>query len=397
MKTIKFPIFFSMLVVWVGHFLVDMMIGIWPIYKTLAHLDLAVAGVIGGACAFFGEGLQIIFGTLSDRGYRKMLILGGVLATTASACLIYTENYLGVFALYLLTCIGSGAFHPSAASLVGDLASEKKGFLLAIFVSGGAFGMAVSQLVYTQTHFWLGGQMAWLAVPAMILVVSTAFSAVARQPCSRSTSVKHFDFKMLGVFFRQQPLRMLYITQVCNAIMLWGMLFLLPDLLSSRGYDSWIAFGGGHLVFVIGSAIMMMPAGYLADKYSCRLVIMVATITALIFFYILLFFPWLENFVLLSLLFGLGASIGAVNPIAVSLGTQLAPNHKGLVSAFLMGLVWCISEGIGQIGGGFLATNFMDDAPAKALSILGGIFLIGLGATYRLPHSVEEPLSLEYA
>lgn len=397
MHPLKASLFSSMLIIWLGHFLVDMMIGMWPIFKTLAHLDLAIAGIIGGACAFFGEGLQILFGSLSDRGYRKMLILGGVLATTASACLIYTGSYLGVFALYLLTCVGSGAFHPSAVSFVSDLPSEKKGFLIALFVSGGAFGMAISQLVYTQTYFWLDGQVAWLALPAFMLVAFTAFSRIARQPSATTSSSKHIDFKMLGVFFRQRPLRMLYFSQVCNATMLWGTLFLLPDLLSSRGYDSWVAFGSGHLVFVIGSALMMMPAGYLADKYSSRAVILVATTLAMVFFYLILFFPLLENFAILALLFGLGASIGAVNPVSVTLGTRLAPNHKGLVSAFLMGLVWCVSEGFGQIGGGFLATCFTDDAPAKALAIMGGVFLIGLAAAFQLPQAVEEPLNLEYS
>lgn len=395
MQTINRSLFLSIAFVWLGHFLVDMMIGIWPIFKTLARLDLAWAGIIGGVCAFIGEGMQILFGTLSDRGYRKAVILSGIFLTTASACLAYTGNYWAILGLYLLTCIGSGAFHPSAASFVGDLPSTNKGFLMAIFISGGAFGMAISQVIYTQTHSWLDGQVLWLAVPAIVLVVSTALGPIARQPVL-SPSEKHFDGKMILRFFKQRPLRLLYISQVCNATMLWGMLFLLPDLLSSRGYENWISYGSGHLVFVFGSALMMMPAGYLADKYSSRDVILVATVLALIFFYLILFFPLLDNFTTLMLLFSLGACLGAVNPVSVYLGTKLAPNHKGLVSAFLMGLVWCVSEGCGQIGGGFLATCFTDDAPAKALAILGGTFLIGLAVAYQLPRTAEE-LDLEYA
>lgn len=395
MQQIKSSLIFSIAFVWLGHFFVDMMIGFWPIFKTLAHLNLAWAGVIGGVCAFFGEGMQIFFGAMSDRGYRKLVILAGILLTGASACLAYTGNYWAIFGLYLLTCVGSGAFHPSAASLVSDQPVQNRSFLVALFVSGGAFGMAISQLVYTQTHYWLDGQVAWLVLPALILIIVTALTPIARQPVV-ATNNKHFDFRMLGLFFRQRPLRMLYFSQVCNATMLWGTLFLLPDLLETRGYDSWIAHGSGHLMLVIGSATMMMPAGYLADKYSCRTVIMAATGLGLLFFYLILFFPELNNMAILTLLFAFGACLGAVNPVSISLGTRLAPNHKGLISAFLMGMVWCVSEGFGQIGGGFLATCFTDDAPAKALAILGGTFLIGLATAYQLPQTGEDPLDLEY-
>ncbi len=379
---------FSVALIWVSHFLVDVMIGIWPVYKTLANFDLAIAGLIGGGCVFLGEGLQIVFGSLSDRGYRKALIFGGLLASTANAYLIYTDSYLGIFFLYLLTCMGSGAFHPAAASLMGDLSPSKAGVLIAIFSSGGAVGMAISQLAFTQVDFFFDGQTFWLALPAIMVVCLALCCQVGSQPAVTAAAQKgEFSLKIIGRFFQHRPLRMLYFSQVSNMTMLWGMLFLLPDFLLSRGYDSWISFGGGHLFLVIGSALMMIPAGYLADRYSNRSVIIFATAIAAVLFYFLLMTPMLSNVAVLALLFFLGAALGAVNPVSVTLGTIFAPNHKGAVSAFTMGLVWCVSQGIGQSGGGFLATCFIDDAPAKALAILGGMFAVGLAAASQLPSS----------
>ena len=136
---------------------------------------------------------------------------------------------------------------------------------------------------------------------------------------------------------------------------------------------------------------MMIPAGYLADYYSSRSVILGATTIAMILFYFMLANPFLGDWTILLLLFLIGALLGAINPVTVAFGTDLAPNHKGLVSAFLMGLVWCVSEAIGQIGGGFLAANFIDDAPAKALAVMGVIFLFGIAIALQLPRKVEEP------
>lgn len=381
------PYFIPVLLISIGHFLVDMMIGIWPVYKTLIHLDLAIAGMISAACAFVGEGLQIFFGSLSDRGYRKFLIFGGLFASVASVFFVYTEAYLYLFAFYLVTCIGSGAFHPCAVSVIGDIPTERKSMMVGIFTAGGALGMAMSQIIFTQTHLLSKHYVILLALPAIALVCIALFNKVGSQnPAQILTQTPgNTRLKSLLKFFRQKELRMLYFTQLACATMFWGTMFLLPDVLSSRGYGTWVAFGGGHMMFILGGAMMMIPAGYLADRFSSRSVILTAMFSGMTLFYLFLVFPVINNYTLLALLFGMGASIGVVNPLSVALGTRLVPNQKGLVSAFLMGLVWCVSEGIGQAGGGFLTRSFEDDVAAKSLAVLGTIFLVGIAAASRLP------------
>lgn len=390
------PVFFTIVVLWLGHFLVDMMLGIWPMYKTIAHLDLAKAGLIGTVCAFAGEGLQILFGSFSDKGFRKVLILGGLVAAMANAFFVYTENYLTLLCLYLITSIGSGAFHPSAVSMMSEISINRKGLFIALFAMGGALGMALSQLLFAQVQLHFEGHVAWLALPAIVLTVFGIFSPSCPQAVCDKTNTKHFDVKIFIQFFRHKQLRLLYFIQVCNATLLWGTMFLLPDLLSSRGYEPWMAFGVGHMVFIFGGVIMMLPAGYLADRFSSRLVILTATIISMVLFYTLLISPVLSDEMTLVLLLGIGASLTVVNPVSIALGTRLAPNQKGMVSAFLMGLVWCVSEGIGQGGGGVLTKCFEEDAPAKALAVLGCFFLVGISLAVQLPQRESEETQFEY-
>lgn len=390
-------LFLTVAVLWLGHFLVDMMLGIWPIYKTMVNLDLAWAGLIGGACAFAGEGMQIIFGSLSDRGYRTSLIVIGLLATVASAFLMYTESYTAVFLLCLITCLGSGAFHPSATSMMGNLPSPRKGLLIGLFASGGMLGMALSQLIFTQTHAWFEGHVAWLAIPVLILAGCVAFSQLEAKSAPSTEPRKHVDFKLFATFFKRSDLRALYFSQVCNAALFWGTMFLLPDMLLSRGYDSWITFGGGHMALILGGAVMMVPAGYLADRYSSRSVILSATAISMGLFYTMFLLPSMDAHVLLGLLFVMGAMLGVVNPVSVALGTRLVPEHKGMVSAFLMGMVWCVSESIGQCGGGLLTRCFSDDAPAKALAVLGVLYVVGFAMASLLPQETAQESEAEYA
>ncbi len=377
-----------------GHFFVDIMLSIWPVYKTMAELDLALAGTIAGASAFIGEGLQIFFGSLGDKGYRKALILAGVGLTCSIVFVTYTANYYLLFFLYLTTCIGSGAFHPSGAALMGSLTAHRKGLLISVFVASGAFGMGVGQLLFTQTYDYFNGHALLLALLPLALVgwvLLKPSTFEAPQVYSKThTSVKEC-FKL----FLDRNLLCLYITQLCNATLFWGTIFLLPDILSVREYDGWMAFGGGHLAFVLGSAIMMIPGGHLGDKFSALKVILVSPVIGFVLLNFLLLNPMLSSMAMLTTLFFLGASIGLTNPLVVALGNQLMPQKPGVVSAFLMGMVWCVAECLGPGGGGILTKFFTDDAPAMALGVLGIFFGIGFMASFPLPTITRASIQAE--
>jgi FSR family fosmidomycin resistance protein-like MFS transporter len=99
----------------------------------------------------------------------------------------------------------------------------------------------------------------------------------------------------------------------------------------------------------------------------------------------------------LPLLFLLGAALGLLNPVCVALGNKLDPHNPGMVSAFLMGTVWCVSEVIGPAGGGLLTKLFTEDAPANALALLSIMMGAGLLLSLMLPKAAEEKSRLEYA
>lgn len=386
-------ILFPLIFMWLSHFVVDFMLGIWSVYKTMSALDLGVAGLAAAFCAFMGEGAQFAFGNLSDRGYRKRLILLGVLLTAANVLLAFTTHYGVIVFLLLLTCIGSGAFHPSAVALIGGLTDRRKGLYIAIFASGGALGMAFSQMIFAKMHLHFEGNTLPLLLPTAFLVLALACCGFFKKEDMSIHGVRHipFGWKMFRDYFKDHTYRMLYITQVCNQTIFWATIFLLPDVLVSRGYSDTIAYGGGHMAFIIGSVFTMIPSGYFADRFSARNVIVISSLVGMIFFFALLMMPLLSPFYVILLLIGAGSLIGIVQPVAVALGTDLGRKNPGAVSAFTMGLVWCVSETMGPAGAGLLTKLFVEDAPAKALMVLGLLFPLMLYAAARLPRSVGEP------
>lgn len=384
-------LYLTVFALWLAHFFIDVMIGFWPVYKTIAGLDLAIAGLISAACALFGEGMQVIFGPLCDRGYRKHLVFLGLGAAVASTFLAYTTDYGFLFLLFLITCFGSGAFHPAAISWVGSLTANRKGVFITFFAMGGAVGMACSQLIFSTIFFDLYGHTIILAFPVIALALFFALKELKAPPQVEIVKDKPSSVAIFKSFFKRQDLRMLYFSQICSQTLLWSFLFLLPDILTSRGYNTWVSLGGGHMLFVFGGALMMVPAGSLADRFSSRTVLLVSMALSAILTYIFVFNPTLPAGMVLTLLFLIGAALGAINPVAIAFGTRLAPHHPGMISAFLMGLVWCVSEGLGQAGGGILTKFFTEDAAAKALAVLGLFYFIGIAVMLRLPKAIPTP------
>lgn len=375
-----------------SHLLVDFMIGIWPIYKTLAGLDVAIMGLIAAFSVFIGEAFQLFFGMLSDKGFRKILIITGLSLTPLSVLISYTDNYYLLFFLFQIVCIGSGAFHPSAASLASSLSKNYKGVFITLFALGGAIGFALSQIVFS--HFYLNyNTKTWsLMIPAFllaILLISYSLDPEFQRDKKKTSNNLAFSLQSITSFFKRKHLRSLYFIQICNQIVVWAFIFLLPDILLARGADNWLVYGGGHLIFIAGYAFMLLPSGFIADKYSYKNVIITATALGAVFFFLFLKFPFISKNALLTLLFLIGASIMVINPLVLAYGNKLYPKESGSISGFLMGFAWCIANPLGQAGSGLLTKLFTDDAAAKALSIIGIFFLIGLGITFLLPARSE--------
>lgn len=390
-------IYLALFLLTIGHFLVDFMIGILPVYKTMMSLDIATVGLIAGLCAFIGEGVQIFFGPLGDKGYRKILITLGITATAASSCFTYTQDYFVLFALYLITCIGSGAFHPSAASIVGTLTNTRKALFITIFAAGGSFGLATSQLVFSSTYSWLQGHTVALAIPSLCLVLFMLRYLLNTAPTVQTTSQSRTSLFL--DFFKNRDLRNLYFASLCNQSIMWALIFLLPDALRAKGYESWVYLGGGHLFFIFGAGCMLIPGGILADRYSPKSVIIAAIATGMVVLYTFLFAPILPVPALAGMLFTAGAAIGMVNPVSMALGNKLMPAHPGVVNACLMGLVWFIAEGVGQTGGGLLTDMFTVEGPIKALMVIGVLAVPALLAATSLPSDskAEQDVALELA
>ena len=322
----------------IGHLAVDLCTGIWPVYKTIAGLDLAKAGLIATLGNLFGNALQPVFGVLADRGWRKALLVSGLVLAGAVTWTPYADRYSILFFLVLLTSIGSAAYHPAGTGAAGALSERRTGVMVAVFMTGGYLGYGFSQLVFAATYqaHRLGTGLLFLAP----LLTGLSVAALVPRAAGRGQSLVEWKRALRA---EMGPLRILFLVQFFTSAINLGLVFLLPDLLLARGAPTWIARGGGHAALVLGGALSLLPAGHAADRFGARRVLVATNVVAGALTAWLVFVPS-PSLVELAVIAGFGAFNGANNVVLVAEGNRLFPGQASAASALLMGFPWCFAS-----------------------------------------------------
>lgn len=333
---------------WLSHAFVDFLMGIWPIYKTLAKVDIAMAGIIMGIAGFSGEVLQLAFGYLSDTGHRKKILLFGLLIPCAALFLTFANSFTTLLLLMLCVMIGSGSYHPAAVGLASSL-FPTKGRSILFFTSGGALGLGMSQLVFIKTLNIFGGHAYPLALPIILLWIFWFYHKLPAHLLER----KHPPLRDFFAPFAaaKRSLLLLYISQVLSYGVLLTFIFLLPDILKAKGCNDWLFLGGGHMSFIFGSIVSMLLLGPLCDRLGFKKTLLGTMGCAAVLLYAFLALPLPSGFFAVIFLGLLGSCLYLLNPLIIAWGNHLVPQNPSTVSALLMGLAWCLSNLIPALAG----------------------------------------------
>jgi FSR family fosmidomycin resistance protein-like MFS transporter len=362
-----------------GHCAVDCCSGIWPVFKTLAHLDIATAGLIATIGSMAGNGLQLAFGVLADRGWRKRLIVMGVAVAGAVTLAPWAvRSYPIMGALVLVTNVGSAAFHPSATGAAANLSRQRVGFMIALFLAGGYLGYSLSQVLFSAVY-----ESAHTLTPVIALLPLTMAAVLAAGlPASGETRQPR------GVEWRRTlrghlgSLAPLFAVQTFASAVNVSLIFLLPDLLVSRDAAPWMVRGGGHFALIAGGCLSLIPAGQASDRWSARRMLVFANLTTALALGLLLLRGSTSTLDLLVVM-AVGAFNGINNITAVAEGNRLLPGQASAVSALLMGLPWCIAA-LGPFVAGVLADPAHGGTPAGALGWFMLLMPLGLAAAVRV-------------
>lgn len=360
-----------------AHFYIDAMFGIWPIWKTLAHYDIALAGLITGIAVFCGEGMQTFFGNLSDKGWTKKLIFLGLFISSCS--LLYPlSSFPMACCLLFMTCLSSASFHPSAVAAVAHLPLYSITSLMACFQAFGFLGVALGQKLFISLFSWNSSAIyLFLAIPALLFYFLRKAPLSHLETCKESLPL----LKTLSLFWKNSILQKLYLLLVMNQAAFWSLLFLLPEVAKEKGLGEWFTMGGGTFLFVLGAACTCVPLGLLANRLH---IVQLLPYLALAATALMGLFLTSTSFFDPLILFALGGVIGAATPLALALGAQVEPKRRGLVSAYLMGGVWILSETMGYALSGLLFSCLPVPQATHTLQFFALCLVVGLVLSLQL-------------
>jgi FSR family fosmidomycin resistance protein-like MFS transporter len=354
----------------IAHTMADFMgTSVWPVYKTLAGLDVAKAGWIATVIAMSGTALQPLFGSIADRFGARRVILLGVLLTSFALLLgpltDYRETldrmlptlfglsgfYLIVFMILAAGRLGQDMFHPAGAGLAGSFSVRYGSTSLAVFIAVGSIGFGLSQIVFGAVYNNFGHHTEILFIPAAVL---WAFVWLRCRPAEAQRKDRISLAASFGALRPvAKPILSLFLILGISSGVMSGLFFLMPEFAHEKGYPTWIGHGGAFGLIVLGATVFMVPIAQLADRIGRRRTLMAMMILSAVSYHAIvrLTLP-VPAFIVLCI--AGGAFLGTVNPLGVAFGQRIAPRENvSIVSAILMGWAWCLGGTVPSIVGEF--------------------------------------------
>ena len=379
-----------------AHAMVDCYGGIWAMFKTLAGLDLAWAGFVASVVIFIASSMQPIFGLYADHGHRRRLLLVGV-GLTCTGMLLgpvsmfapfmhHWSGYLVMFVILLMMQFGVAMFHPPAVTLAGQTMARRRSTVVALFIACGMVGLACSHLLFSSVYLSFNRHTELLLLPAAVVVMLVWLWC--RTPQRHQPGPLGLRQMLLGITSLSPRLLPLWLIQVMVSANFAGLIFLMPEFVKARGYSAWWVNGGAFFIFIAGSALMMVPVGYLADRYGRRRILTICLVRGTPAYFLLGATHDLPGYAFVTLILLAGGLLGSAGPVGISLGQHLVVDRQSLITGMLMGLAWAVSSPTRWITGSLAKREEL--GPDGALTWLGVTLVVSILLSLFVPASLKD-------
>jgi len=329
-----------------GHFLVEwyaaFLAPLVPVFRTRLGFSLAAAAALGASVPIVSGLVQTIFGLLSDcmRHANALVVASSILAAVSLALLPFAHSFGWLLLIFTAIALSLAMFHPQAAAGTSQLSSTNKGRFMSVFNFGGSMGSFVGSLTVIPLLGLLHLERFWiLAIPGIALALFQVF-ALPRQEDPMASARNGNRGRMTDSPAFKGYL-MLVANSTLSAMIYNGVTILLPLLFQELGFlpgKAGVYLAVGSLVGAIANVI----GAELSDHIGRRTINLIGAtgvaVTLLMFVLTgstsIIWFPAMCFFSC----FTLSSNIVFAH--------ELVTNHRGLVSASIMGLSWGIGGSV---------------------------------------------------
>ncbi len=326
-----------LLTLMLGHFTLDMYVGLLPVlYPLLVHrfaLDFTTVGLVSLAYSGMASISQPFFGWIADRYGTRFIGAALIWTATMFATIGFAPSFPLLVLLAAVAGLGSGAYHPfGALSAKAVIPAGQRNTAMSVYVTGGTLGVALGPLIGAALFTALGihgtalmflpgiGSAAWLLYELRAVLGQ-------RVPGGPRVAVAHAPVPLL-------PLLAVLGVMMSRTWTVIGLEAFVPTWYRSLGYGP-AFYGPLATTIVLASALGTVGSGSLADRYGRRAVIigsLVLTIPAL-----LLFAQYTGPIAFLT-----GALVGllaaSTGPLMLVMAQGLMAGRAGVASGLVLGL-----------------------------------------------------------
>ena len=334
----------------------DMYMGFLPALLPLIVVNLGLdykgAGILVSVVTLTSQFSQPLFGFLGDRvGRRAIAIAAPVLTALSMSFVGLASSYAVLLSFLILGSIGTAAFHPQGAALVGAVSRRRGSVAMALFTGGGSFGYGAGSILIALVVARLGYTRTWLTLP--IGLAAAVFLARAVPRSIESAEQRAAERTTPSPERWLVPLIVLYFIVMLRAATATMFTTFVPILMERRGetlvLGGWALFG-----FSLAGAAGGLLGGRFSEIFGRRAITAAGFALAAPALYL---FLHAGGFPSVLLLFATGACLLSALPTNIVMAQALLPRHASMVSGVIMGVAWGVG-GLGATALGALAVHW---------------------------------------
>ncbi len=338
------------LIHFIGDFYVAFVNPLLPEFINEFSLSLAQVGLITGLSRLLAFVVQPSIGYLADHYRTRFFVLGGPLFSIIFVSLVGIAPTFPILLVFvLLGSLGSSMYHPTAAGMVSTFSGSRPGLSMSLFHMGGTMAFGIGPLAIT----YLVSRLGLSASPfAMFLGLLVMIYPIKVLPCPEREVLTNLGFlgSMREVFGKVwKPITLIWLISVLRSFISQTFSTFVPVLCAREG-SSLLFIGAVISVFSIAGAISGVISGHLSDRIGYKPIFYASSFLSTAFLLLLLILPgqWILVNAFMS-----GFFIMSILPLTITMGQELAPKGKSIVSSLMMGLAFGIGGVMTPLAGRF--------------------------------------------
>ena len=330
-----------LMVLSLGHLVTDIyqsaLPAILPFLKENLSLSYTMAGVILMAANFTSSLLQPLFGYLSDRQEKALLLpIGCLCAGVGFSLLSFSSSYALILMLVIVSGFGIASYHPEGYKTAHFFTGEKRATGMAIFSVGGNMGFAIGPIISIYIIKYMGfSSLPVIIVPSLVFVAIIIFYwrdiSITELKKGRTAEKVFAQERQKGAYI---SLSILIAIVIMRSWTQMGLMTYIPFYYINHLKGDPLYAGKLVFVFLLGGAIGTLGGAPLADRWGHKRYLIISMFFSTLLLPLIFIVDGYMLFVVLGLL---GLTLISTFSVTVVMAQQLLPRNLGVASGLMVG------------------------------------------------------------